>query len=462
MFEVLLTQRFTYGQFSQVNWLPAVFCVICAVFYTATVFYYQQHMFSKTKRSWPVTVGAYVAYGIVCALIAFLYARAGDDYLPYGRPWDEILLALGLILSLGGRLALAVGVYKEELWDAFWVTVRLSLILFMSAVVVSLSATVLQGGIVTPYNSSLAQQMSITDCVCAINLAFTMLTQLAWVTFMSALTRTRPDKLTLRDWLPLGVGQLFGLGTLGWLLSIDYLTLSGSLAFAVTGILYMNAVLAVYVQFIKTRQGEKEALTSRQYAVQAAYYDRLYQEQENTRSLWHDMSKYLDAMRAAAVTGNGEAAAQVMADAQAAFGALGQVVDVGNPELSAVLQLNVEKARAADVPVKLSAWVPEKMDVALSDLGILLGNTFDNAVEACRALPAEARHIDVTLTCKNDILFYEIKNPYTPKSDGAKADKYHGYGLQNARRAVEKYGGSLTVKQESGLFTVTAYMSFSA
>lgn len=107
----------------------------------------------------------------------------------------------------------------------------------------------------------------------------------------------------------------------------------------------------------------------------------------------------------------------------------------------------------------LDVQIPRELSVTAADLYILLGNTLDNAIEACAALPPEQREINIKLKTHNRILFYEIENPYAPSYGNRVRGGLHGYGLQNVRRCVEKYQGTLEIQKGDNIFRVIAHMN---
>lgn len=70
------------------------------------------------------------------------------------------------------------------------------------------------------------------------------------------------------------------------------------------------------------------------------------------------------------------------------------------------------------------------------------------------ALPeGDARWIDVSLTQKNHLLRYEIRNPYVPLTP-REEKRIHGYGLKNVATCVQRNNGTMTVTKEDGHYTV--------
>lgn len=106
--------------------------------------------------------------------------------------------------------------------------------------------------------------------------------------------------------------------------------------------------------------------------------------------------------------------------------------------------------------LEMDVQVPEVLFVTAADL---IGNTMDNAIEACQSLPPEQRTIILKLKTHNNILFYEISNPFKEEHLSRVRNSYHGYGLRNVARCVEKYNGKMEVSKDMGIFRTTAYLN---
>ena len=104
----------------------------------------------------------------------------------------------------------------------------------------------------------------------------------------------------------------------------------------------------------------------------------------------------------------------------------------------------------------------EGIDVV--DLFTMLGNALDNAVEGVEKCPGDQLKsiavriwqkdlftvIDVKNTCSEEVRFSNGL-PITSKGDTAN----HGFGVRSIRSIAEKYGGTVNIKAENNLFTLT-------
>lgn len=223
----------------------------------------------------------------------------------------------------------------------------------------------------------------------------------------------------------------------------------------VFGLLYTNIVIVYYTNRIKKQEQDKAdaALAAHHYAIQEEYYKQLHAQQEETRALWHDIGKYLRAMQVEPQAG------ETLIQLQKKVDSVTKVIDVDNRTVSVILNEYLRAANDIQAKLILDIHVPPELFVTAADLYILLGNTLDNALDACMLLPEAQREITLQLRQHNDMLFYRIANPYRPSNAKQDRSPFHGYGLKNVRECVKKYHGSMEVMQENGQYTAIVHMN---
>lgn len=241
---------------------------------------------------------------------------------------------------------------------------------------------------------------------------------------------------------------------LTWDIFIYQQSISPWFLVVLVGLLYTNMLVIYYINRVAVQMHEKKEyeLAEHHYAMQKEYYEQFRIQQEETRALWHDISKYL---RASQVEGTSNALIQV----QQMLDGICCVVDVNNRVVSIILNEYAQIAREEQIALEMDVQVPEVLFVSAADLYVLIGNTMDNAVEACMELPEEQRRISIKLKTHNDILFYQISNPYRENHLCRVRNRYHGYGLKNVEKCVEKYHGTLCVTREKDNFCVAAHLN---
>lgn len=120
--------------------------------------------------------------------------------------------------------------------------------------------------------------------------------------------------------------------------------------------------------------------------------------------------------------------------------------------------VNIEgrHAREGIILEKEIRFLDERM-MELVDLGILLGNLADNAMEA--AAKSEKKRVKISVLEEFGCLFIRVANTYSEESSDVKlfssrkeeGDK-HGFGMPNIREIVGNYDGEFHVRHEDGWF----------
>jgi sensor histidine kinase YesM len=233
-----------------------------------------------------------------------------------------------------------------------------------------------------------------------------------------------------------------------------------SLLIALLGLLYINGIVVLNTQSIKSSmvENEEQKLAVQHYEMQEQYYHKVIEDREETRALWHDVKKHISAIEAIINSGDMMSARIEYEAIRQAFENLGAIVDMENEVLNTIIYHNIQRAKAHDISVSLSAQVSPEISISAVDLSVILGNTFDNAIEECAILKNECREISVSLVQRNNILFYEIKNPCMEISH-KKSGKHHGYGMKNIKSCVQKYGGVMDSGATNGYYCVSIMLN---
>ena len=200
----------------------------------------------------------------------------------------------------------------------------------------------------------------------------------------------------------------------------------------------------------------------------AAYQRELiethYAEVENMyrqiRGWRHDFRNHIQTMKAYAAAEDWQAVRRYLDELDGDLAAVDPVIKTGNPMADAILNSKISLARSKDIPVTADAHIPVTLKLSEIDLCCIIGNLFDNAIEASLRLPPGKRLIRVYLDMKNTQLYLSFTNftagkklrragglfP-TTKGEG------HGFGLLRTDAIVKRLGGYLSRNSEDGAFT---------
>lgn len=200
----------------------------------------------------------------------------------------------------------------------------------------------------------------------------------------------------------------------------------------------------------------------------AAYQRELmeihYAEVENMyrqiRGWRHDYHSHIQLMKAYAAQGDWDAVLAYLDELETDLSTVDTVVKTGNAMADAILNSKISLARSKQIAVQADARIPVELALSELDLCIILGNLFDNAIEASLALPKEERLIRVYLDMKGAQLYISFTN-FTAGSKRVKSGgrfqttkgEGHGFGLVRVDTIVERLGGWLSRNSEDGAFT---------
>lgn len=228
------------------------------------------------------------------------------------------------------------------------------------------------------------------------------------------------------------------------------------MVFFMAVLLFVNIMIVFYVEALRKNEKEKylAELTEQHYHLQIEYYQQLLEKQQETKALWHDIKKYTAAMQAVAAQNDSEQLRQIAQVAADAYERVKDISAVGNPVVDALLNQYLRSAKENQIQVLLDITIPEVLAISTLLLSVVIGNTFDNAIEACRLIAPEKRMIHLQLRKQNRILFYSIENPYIDAVTQLRVGKHHGYGLKNVERAVNQNNGNFQLEKVDGNFIV--------
>ncbi len=199
-------------------------------------------------------------------------------------------------------------------------------------------------------------------------------------------------------------------------------------------------------------------------AYQRELIDTHYQEVDNMyrqiRGWRHDYRGHIQAMKALAAQGDMQAIQAYLDELDTDLNTVDTVVKTGNAMADAILNSKISLAHSKGIPTHVDAHIPVKLRMSELDLCVIIGNLFDNAIEASLSLPEDKRLIRVYMDMKGTQLYISFTN-FTaggklPKTQGlfrTTKGEGHGFGLVRIDAIVERLDGYLSRNSEEGAFT---------
>lgn len=199
-------------------------------------------------------------------------------------------------------------------------------------------------------------------------------------------------------------------------------------------------------------------------AYQRELIDTHYREVENMyrqmRGWRHDYRNHIQTMKVFAANGDLEAIRSYLDELDTDLNTVDTVVKTGNAMADAILNSKISLARSKKINVRVDAHIPVRLRMSELDLCVILGNLFDNAIEASLSLPEDQRMIRIYMDMKNTQLYISFTN-FTASKKLQKSGRLfrstkgadHGLGLVRIDSIVDRLDGYISRNSEDGAFT---------
>ena len=174
----------------------------------------------------------------------------------------------------------------------------------------------------------------------------------------------------------------------------------------------------------------------------------------------HDYRNHIQTMKVLANNGDLDGIRGYLDQLDTDLNTVDLAVKTGNAMADAILNSKISLAKSRDIPVQVDAHIPVRLKMSELDLCCVIGNLFDNAIEASLALPPEERLIRVYMDMKGTQLYLSFTN-FTAQGKREKRNgrflttkgEGHGFGLVRVDAIVERLDGYLSRNSEDGAFT---------
>ena len=136
--------------------------------------------------------------------------------------------------------------------------------------------------------------------------------------------------------------------------------------------------------------------------------------------------------------------------------------------------INDKCRRAEKAGIRFDADFQYGGEIPVFDLGVILNNLLDNAIEACEKLEPGKGFIRLTMKRKKQFLLLDVENSFDGAAPVQAGGKFippttkqstlpgiiteHGIGLENVRDVAERYFGGVNIKVKGDVFHVTVML----
>lgn len=174
----------------------------------------------------------------------------------------------------------------------------------------------------------------------------------------------------------------------------------------------------------------------------------------------HDYRNHIQTMKAYAASGDLESIKRYLDLLDEDLTTVDTVLKTGNQMTDAILNSKISLARSKGIEVVADAHIPVRLKSSEIDLCCIIGNLFDNAIDASLALEEGKRVIRVYMDMKGTQLYISFTNLTAEKKLKKEGKIYkstkgegHGFGLIRIDAIVERLDGYISRNSEDGAFT---------
>lgn len=229
-------------------------------------------------------------------------------------------------------------------------------------------------------------------------------------------------------------------------------------------------ISAIYIfRKYKELQGEREKHFVEEQQMKAM--KRRLEEAENfygsVRKVRHEMKNHMANIK-------GLVAGEKYGEVEKYIGKLDETIQeldykfsTGNAVTDIIVNDKYRRAVKSGIDFRVTFDYRESDTISAFDMGIILNNLLDNAIEACEKVERTKRRISLSLKRRNNFLLVEVENsfdgalkwkngdvlPATVKQSGLpELLMEHGIGLKNVKDVADRYFGYMDIKEEGGVF----------
>ena len=376
----------------------------------------------------------------VAVYIAF-YLITTIAFLVFGIPM------LNLLLNLVGFFLLA-GLYEKKTKKNILIAVLTYVAMVLAEMIAMWVSGFVPQSVWEQQQDSFTQTGMIVQCI-VISLFVQVLKKFKGVA-----------KSTEGDWVSWGGVILMQVMLIGFVTVLAFHLQGSELVRAVL----MLAIIDYVVIYIYDRLilSEEERIRNLLLVEQKESYERemeiLLDSRKKIRGIYHDIKNHILILRSYSDQKRYQELDEYLGRLQEETQAAVPQVYTGQPAVDSMLHYKISSAK--EIPIEVETSIPEQLKMDDFDITVILGNLLDNAIEACGKLEKEKRRIQLSIKLVKNQLFIRTENPYEGKLkwQGSrlltqKADENnHGIGLENVKRVVEKYHGTLEMNAEDQIF----------
>ena len=246
----------------------------------------------------------------------------------------------------------------------------------------------------------------------------------------------------------------------------------------VAAALFYAGILVTIISYQKMvgLQKEKERYFVEQQQVHAiqermAEVDQFY---DGIRRMKHEMKNHLTNIKGLLESGDYGSMGQYISRMDESMDAFEFSIKTGNAVTDVIVNDRQKAAEKQGIRFRSEFTYPESERYDAYDIGIIVNNLLQNALEACGKMRQGDRYIFISSRQKRKFFLIEVRNPFEgeiimdadtnlpistkEKEPFGKKGSMHGFGLSNVKREAQEYMGDVDIKIKKNEFSVTVML----
>lgn len=237
--------------------------------------------------------------------------------------------------------------------------------------------------------------------------------------------------------------------------------------YRVIGIIFVAIVfssvcnLIISEQFIKAKEEEyRDKMRILQIESQYQYFTERQKDEKNVQRMYHDLKNHLLILQKEVCTTaeTNEYISAILTNIKP----YENYYETGNRFLNIIINEKLKQAKANNINMEILVDFTNMEGMDPMDISTLFGNALDNAIEASCKIEQERRFIILKARWYRENMVIKVENNHNNKLlflEGKiittkENKKMHGFGTENIKIVVEKYGGNYKVLNENGIFSL--------
>jgi len=196
--------------------------------------------------------------------------------------------------------------------------------------------------------------------------------------------------------------------------------------------------------------------------LETKHFQQYKENQEETRRFRHDIINNLLAVQTLQREGRDKESAEYIDELLGRVSELSPKVVTGSDMLDIIMSSKIETMEQSGISVDIDGVFDQGLNMKSVDMCSVFANALDNAIEACEKTDGD-RTFEMRIKRTPSFYVVAMKNsmsdlntyrsfPGVRRFTTKKNKDFHGYGLENIRKTVEKYGGETNVSIENNMF----------